>query len=102
MKSASQILSENHIVVRSFRYGNIKTKCPRCSHLRRHKADPCLSVSIKPDGVVFFCHNCSFQGGEYFESRVERPVWSAKPHHSSRPRGGGYSGLHHAAASAWR
>jgi twinkle protein len=99
MKSASQILSENHIVIRSLREGNVKTKCPKCSHLRRHKSDPCLSVSIKSDGVVFQCHNCGFHGGEYFESRAERPVWTAKPR---RPRGGGYSGLQHAAASAWR
>lgn len=37
-----------------------KTLCPKCSHTRKHKSDPCLSVD-KEKGL-FNCHNCDFQG----------------------------------------
>ncbi len=41
--------------------GQVKTKCPQCSHTRRKKADPCLSVNI--DTGVWNCHNCGWKGG---------------------------------------
>src|SRR6478736_4395085 len=38
-----------------------KTICPNCSHTRRHKTDPCLSVDLKTG--LFNCHNgCGFKG----------------------------------------
>ena len=38
-----------------------KTICPNCSHTRRHKTDPCLSVDLKTG--MFNCHNgCGFKG----------------------------------------
>ena len=42
--------------------GGCKTLCPRCSHLRKKKNDPCLSVDI--DSGKYKCHNsdCEFQG----------------------------------------
>ena len=101
MKTASQILAENRIIVRSLRGGNMKTKCPKCSHLRKHKADPCLSVRVMLDGVVWNCHNCSFHGGEYFEARADRPAWHGAKRREPA-RGGGYAGMQHAAAAAWR
>ena len=36
--------------------GSIKTLCPACSHTRKNKSDPCLSVNI--DKGLANCHNC--------------------------------------------
>lgn len=38
-----------------------KTVCPKCSHTRKKKTDPCLSINIK-DGL-YKCHNCGWSGG---------------------------------------
>lgn len=38
-----------------------KTLCPKCSHTRKKKNDPCLSVDITKG--IYNCHNCEFQGG---------------------------------------
>ena len=40
--------------------GQIKTKCPKCSHDRKKKSDPCLSVNI--DEGIWNCHNCGWKG----------------------------------------
>lgn len=57
--------------------GSVKVKCPKCSHLRKHRADPCLSVNI--DSGVYNCHNCDFKGSVGFNDRPQkvfvRPVW---------------------------
>jgi twinkle protein len=41
--------------------GTIKTLCPKCSHTRKKKNDPCLSVDISQG--VWNCHNCEWNGG---------------------------------------
>ena len=46
-------LSDFGISVRA-EVGTQRTTCPHCSHLRKKKRDPCLSVTFKPDGVVSF------------------------------------------------
>lgn len=38
-----------------------KTLCPKCSHLRKKKTDPCLSVDVA--NGRYNCHNCDFRGG---------------------------------------
>lgn len=40
--------------------GQVKTKCPKCSHERKKKSDPCLSVNI--DEGIWNCHNCGWAG----------------------------------------
>jgi twinkle protein len=40
--------------------GQTKVKCPKCSHTRRKKNEPCLSVNI--DEGVWTCHNCEWTG----------------------------------------
>src|SRR3546814_19414480 len=40
-----------------------KQICPQCSHQRKHKKDPCLSVSAVDGGLVWTCPNCGFKGG---------------------------------------
>lgn len=37
-----------------------KTLCPKCSHNRKNKSDPCLSVNV--DLGVYRCHNCGWSG----------------------------------------
>jgi twinkle protein len=43
---------------------NIKTSgkclCPQCSHTRKKKTDPCLSVDVMKG--MYNCHNCSWSG----------------------------------------
>ena len=56
-------LRERGIVLR--REGNQKLTCPECSHLRRNKRDPCLSVTMTSDHAVWNCHNCGWSGAVY-------------------------------------
>ena len=59
-----QQLSEEGITLPKFAsaYGNYKTTCPKCSHTRTKKNDPCLSVTIKSSSVLWNCHHCSWTG----------------------------------------
>lgn len=58
-KSNLELLREKGIEIK--RTG--KTTCPECSHTRKKKNDPCLSVNVE-DGW-FRCHNCSWSGRVY-------------------------------------
>ena len=49
--------------------GNIKTKCPKCSHNRRNKTDLCLSVNL--DEGLYNCHHCGWNGNVKFKPKVE-------------------------------
>lgn len=40
--------------------GEQKTTCPKCSHDRKHKSDPCLSVNVYEG--IYNCHNCGWHG----------------------------------------
>ena len=40
--------------------GLAKVICPKCSHLRKKKHDPCLSVNITEG--LYKCHNCEWSG----------------------------------------
>ena len=65
-------LSDNGIRLRSYAPGDHKCLCPKCSHTRKKKNDPCLSVTIGPcqlkhgalpaDEAIWNCHNCEFSG----------------------------------------
>jgi twinkle protein len=74
MKTAAEILFERGIKLGSGRPGNHKTLCPRCSHTRKKKRDPCLSVAIDHEGVRWRCHNngCDFSDGEFYEPRSQQ------------------------------
>jgi twinkle protein len=48
------------VVLKHYRPGNHKTTCPQCSHARRNKSDPCLSVTIDAKGAVVKCHHCDW------------------------------------------
>ena len=43
-------------------YGQQKVICPKCSHTRRNKREPCLSINIENDLAVWHCHHCEWKG----------------------------------------
>src|SRR5690606_1139569 len=73
-KSNIELLREKGIDVK--RTG--KTTCPECSHTRKKKKDPCLSVNVEEGW--FRCHNCSWHG-RVFNKREYTP----KPKSYIRP-----------------
>ena len=60
---------ENLGIVLKKQSGYEKTTCPKCSHTRKKKNDPCLSVTI--DEGVYNCHNCGWSGSVKFEKKKE-------------------------------
>tara|TARA_R110000796_G_scaffold217380_1_gene333446 strand:+ start:776 stop:2533 length:1758 start_codon:yes stop_codon:yes gene_type:complete len=56
-----------HLPSYSAGHGNHKVTCPKCSHQRSKKNDPCLSVTIKDDdnSAVWNCHHCSWTGNVF-------------------------------------
>lgn len=66
------LLERAGITVRDAGPGNKKTICPKCSHKRKNKTDPCLSVKIEPDCVVWHCHNCAWSGAEHDRPEADR------------------------------
>lgn len=72
-------LSDLGIDVHRVRGGQGKVLCPKCSHTRKKKKDPCLSVNVI-DGW-FLCHNCDWKGNvrEIFRDKKKeyvRPVFN--------------------------
>ena len=64
LKSVKQRLEEEGIYLRDWWAGNKTIACPRCSHTRRKKTAPCLSVTIDEEGsAVWYCHHCNWTGG---------------------------------------
>jgi twinkle protein len=62
MATLAERLLEHGIRPRSYRAGGQKLLCPNCSHTRKHKSDPCLSLTIDRDGAVWNCHHCGWNG----------------------------------------
>jgi C4-type Zn-finger protein len=52
-----------------------KHSCPSCQHTRtKNKRDTPLSVTVKSDCVVYFCHHCNIKGAEFYEEyQRQRP-----------------------------
>ncbi|UAK25850.1 toprim domain-containing protein [Sphingomonas nostoxanthinifaciens] len=76
-QSVTEKLAHEGIRPRNHGEGNQKLTCPKCSHTRRDKSDPCLSLTISHDGAVWKCHNCEWSGGVYDRDPHER--WHAAP-----------------------
>src|SRR5690242_12251784 len=58
--------------------GNHKLACPKCSHTRRKRSDPCLSLTIEGDRALWLCHHCQWSGAvnardEQNSTRPPRP-----------------------------
>lgn len=67
--------------------GDVKTTCPRCSHTRRNRTDPCLSVTLDDDGgAVWQCHHCGDVGSIPGETARRRAESAGRQ--SSRPASG--------------
>ena len=74
MMTLSEKLIEHGIRLRSYGSGSHKLTCPECSHTRRAKHDPCLSVTINGQGAVWHCHHCSWSG-RVSEQEREGPAY---------------------------
>lgn len=73
------LLSELGIDVAKVRSNAGKTTCPKCSHDRKKKNDPCLSVNFLEG--IYNCHNCGwggkvFEKTEYVKKEYVRPVFA--------------------------
>lgn len=44
--------------------------CPKCSHSRKKKKDPCLSVNIS--NGAYCCHHCDWQGNVRFDGKPKK------------------------------
>lgn len=77
------------IELRSWREGNHKALCPKCSAGRRNKADQCLSVTIEADRVRWKCHHCPWTGGAGGDMPAPRTDFAAsrpQPRRYDRPK----------------
>lgn len=77
-KSIKELFSDLGIETKR-NHGSDKVLCPKCSHNRKNKKDPCLSIDI--DTGVYNCHNdCGFKG--VVKSEV---VYTPKPKDYIKP-----------------
>ena len=56
-----------------------KTPCPKCSHTRKNKKEPCLSVNTEKG--VYNCHHCGWSGNVKVKKQIEYkiPVLNESP-----------------------
>lgn len=62
MATLAELLLEHGIRPRSYPEGSQKLLCPQCSHTRRNRRDPCLSLTIDDRGARWNCHHCQWSG----------------------------------------
>src|SRR5437764_9416337 len=86
MATLAERLLEHGTRPRSYAIGNHKLLCPKCSHTRKNKSDPYLSLTIEDDGAVWDCKNgCGFRGAlkeseaPMARPRSKRPTAPIKP-----------------------
>ena len=76
MRSLSEKLLARKIVLHGSAAAGSSHKvlCPECSHTRRNKKDPCLSLTIDRDGdnAIWNCHNCGWAGTTKWDDQPER------------------------------
>ena len=46
-----------------------KQLCSKCSSDRKNSKDPCLSVSLQNDGILYNCHNCNWHGKIFYHEK---------------------------------
>lgn len=90
MATVAEKLLEQGIRPRSHAPGNYKVLCPKCSHTRKNRSDPCLSLTIEADDrAVWDCKNgCGFKGAAAAD-RSESRQRKARPAPARPPRGPG-------------
>jgi twinkle protein len=80
------------IDVKGKTFGTVKIPCPKCSHTRKKKTEPCLSVDIGKE--VWNCHHCEWSGGlkngngynGYKPKPVKKPQYSTESGLSEKAR----------------
>lgn len=82
MSNIVEKLAEVGIRLPSYQPGDRKILCPKCSHERRHRTDPCLSVHVDPDGenATWMCHHCDWRGS------TNDVLWRELPLRKQAPR----------------
>jgi twinkle protein len=75
MATLADKLRERGIRLQRHELGDQKALCPQCSHTRKKKTDPCLSVTVDAEGAIWNCHNhgCGFAGRVSDRNEPERP-----------------------------
>lgn len=65
--------------------GEHRTTCPKCSHTRKKKTDPCLAVKIDGDGgATWLCQHCGWSGNIASERYCYREP-TFKRQHAAKP-----------------
>lgn len=72
--SNKQLLEQQGISLKRIT-GTGKTTCPKCSHLRKKKNDPCLSVNLTEG--TWKCHNCDWKGRV---ATIDRSIFERRPY----------------------
>jgi twinkle protein len=88
MGSVTEKLASREILLKRAEPGrSYKLLCPRCSHSRRNRRDPCLSVTVHHDGenAMWNCHHCNWSGSTKWDDREEPPRKRRPP--PVRPKG---------------
>ena len=74
------------IDVKGKTFGAVKIPCPKCSHTRKKKTEPCLSVDIEKE--VWNCHHCGWGGGlktgNGSHGNGHKPKPTPKPNYSAK------------------
>jgi hypothetical protein len=70
MKTASEILRDNSIILNSTACGRYYATCPECSAKRKpaHQKLKCLGVTIDQQGVKLGCNHCTWTGGAFYRT----------------------------------
>ena len=72
MNLADKLLKEG-IKPKHHGIGNQKIKCPQCQPENHNPRDNPLSLTIKSDTAVWFCHHCEFKGSWTESYGIYRP-----------------------------
>jgi twinkle protein len=79
MATLAEQLLEHGIRPRSYAEGNHKLLCPKCSHTRKNRTDPCLSLLIDDAGATWNCWHCEWRGGVKERGTAPPPPRRPKP-----------------------
>lgn len=87
MANLAEKLAEQGIRLPNHDLGSRKILCPQCSHIRRKKNDPCLSVTVDESGATWCCHNCGWADGmRDGEPASRQPIRSRKRTNTTSPK----------------
>ena len=62
-KTLVEKAQEQGIHLNGYYEGDHRTRCPNCSPHRKKKNDPCLSVTVTNESILWMCHHCDWTGG---------------------------------------